>query len=162
MNALVSYQLIVFGWAILYGVTIGLSYDFIRILRRIVRHSKIFVALEDFFFWIIVGLFVFNYILRANSGSMRGFIFIGMSLGSLLYFLTISKWLIATFVKGLQLLINFFKMIFKTIFLPLKILLRPLKVFSQKTSKSLKKSKKWLIIGLRRFIKEVYYILKKV
>lgn len=162
MNIVVSNQLTIFGWAVLYGVIIGLVYDFVRIFRRIVPHARVFIGLEDFFFWMIAGLFIFNYIFNINQGVMRGFIFVGISLGCLLYLMTVSKLIIRYVTKLLFSLIKFIKMILKIMFTPLGILLKPIKFFSKKTTKGLKKSEKWLIIRLRRFIKEIYYILKKV
>lgn len=162
MNVFVSNQLYVFGWAILYGIMIGISYDFIRIIRRIISHSRVIVGIEDFFFWIIAGLFIFDYIFNANSGSMRGFIFVGISLGLVLYLLTLSKWIVDQVTKLLLSFIKLVKTILKIIFTPLTIILKPFRFFAKKTTKGLKKTEKWLIIKLRRFVKEIYYILKKI
>ncbi len=162
MNVVVENQLYVFGWAVFYGVMIGISYDLIRILRRIVGHSRVVVGIEDFFFWIIAGLFVFDYIFNTNSGSMRGFIFIGISLGILLYLMTLSKWIVAQVTKLLVYLIKTIKSILRVLLTPLVVVLKPFRFFAKKTTKGLKKSEKWAIIKLRRFMKEIYYILKKI
>lgn len=162
MNVIVSNQLYIFGWAILYGGIIGISYDLIRIVRRVVSHSQLLVGLEDFFFWMIAGLVVFNYIFNVNSGSMRGFIFIGLSLGMLLYFLTISKMIVTGGFKLLATAIKLVKTILKIVLTPFMMIFKPFRFIAKKTTKGLKKSEKWLIIRLRRFAKEIYYILKKI
>lgn len=161
MNVVVSNQLYVFGYAILYGVMLGISYDIIRIFRRIVKHSRFAIGLEDFFFWLSAGLIIFAYIFEVNQGTMRGFIFIGLILGITIYMLTVSKLFIIQITKLIKLLIKLIKIIINIILTPIKVLLKPIFFLGKKSRRGLKKSKKWLIIKLRRFFKDIYYIIKK-
>lgn len=75
--------------SILLGATMGISYDFLRILRRVIGHSNFFISLEDILFWIIWALIVIDNIHIYNSGELRGYVFLGLGLGCLIYIYTI-------------------------------------------------------------------------
>lgn len=162
MNILVSDQLYIFIWAVIFGGLLGLFYDMIRVFRRILPHEKLAIGIEDIIFWVIAVIVIFGYIFNTNDGIMRGFIFIGLSLGVTVYMLLFSRpfieyttKLIRTVLKGIK---NFFLWLFK----PIRMLLKPIGIFAQKSSKGLKKSEKWLIIRVRQFLKEIRIIINKI
>lgn len=97
------------------GVTIGVLFDFFRILRRTIKTSNIITYIEDVLFWILTGLLVLYNIWYFNSGEIRIYMFLGIILGVLIYMSTLSDILIKIFSKILQIIINILKLPFKTI-----------------------------------------------
>jgi len=72
------------------GAVLGLFYDFFRIFRRVVRHKTAATTIEDAIFWLVSTLLMFIFLLHRNFGEIRGFTFMGMALGAIIYFLTLS------------------------------------------------------------------------
>ena len=75
------------------GVVLGVLYDVFRILRRVLRHKTAATTIEDAIFWIISTLLMFIFLLERNFGDIRGFIFMGLALGAVLYFTMLSRFL---------------------------------------------------------------------
>lgn len=75
----------------LLGVLLLFFYDWFRILRRMIRHTWFFVALEDIVFWAIGGIISFYLVYEKNYGIVRAYAGFGMVLGMWLYYRTISK-----------------------------------------------------------------------
>ena len=62
------------------GILLLFAYDFFRILRAIIPHKKWVIFWQDYLFWLLSGFFVFLMIYHLNSGSIRGFCFMGILL----------------------------------------------------------------------------------
>lgn len=76
--------------ALLAGCVVFFTYCCIRIVRRIVKHNLFFVSLEDFFFWIGTGFFLFAEIYHTSGGNVRWFFVAGVIVGmGLAYSLTV-------------------------------------------------------------------------
>ena len=60
-----------------------ISYDVIRIFRRLIPHGTAAVAVEDILYWLICGVSIFRMLYLENSGAIRGFA--AVVLGMLLY-----------------------------------------------------------------------------
>ena len=86
-------EILLFARALWYGAALLAVYDCLRVLRRTVRHRGWVVAVEDLFYWIGAGFFIFAGLYRQNSGILRGYFFAGMALGMVLYFWGISPFL---------------------------------------------------------------------
>lgn len=80
------------------GVFLALLYDVVRVLRMLFRHWDWLVDLEDLLYWIFTGWSVFKTLFYFNRGALRGYAFLGLFLGVLLYTLTISR--LVLFVAG--------------------------------------------------------------
>ena len=91
------------------GILICLTYDIFRALRKSIKTSDLATYIEDIIFFIIVSIFLIYLIFIVNDGSIRGFIFIGLILGGVLYYFTLSKYFmnisifIFTFLKKILL-----------------------------------------------------------
>lgn len=107
-----AYLFLVFS---LTGVTIGVLFDFFRILRRTIKTSNIITYIEDILFWILTGLLVLYNIWYFNNGEIRVYMFLGIILGVLIYMSTLSNILIKIFSKILQIIIKVLELPFKTI-----------------------------------------------
>ena len=80
---------------ILLGGGMGLVYDGLRVFRHALPHKSFWVQLEDGLFWLIAVFLVFGVMLHANSGEIRFFSIFGLFGGMGLYFLTLSRLVIA-------------------------------------------------------------------
>ena len=64
-----------FLYALWWGMVLAFQYDTIRIIRRIIRHRRVFmIAVEDVIYWIYVGIRIFIICFYVNSGIIRLFI----------------------------------------------------------------------------------------
>lgn len=106
-------QLHIFSCFLFTGFLIGILFDIFRILRKSFRTSDILTYIQDFIFWILTGLILLYSIFTFNNGELRGYIFISIILGVILYFLTLSKYVIFIFTKIIAIIIYPFKIIWK-------------------------------------------------
>jgi hypothetical protein len=87
----VGKEISVFLQAILAGNLIYLVYSVIRVVRRLLKHNLFFVSLEDLFFWIGTGIYLFIKIYQTSDGSIRWYFVIGVFLGGLFTHLIIFR-----------------------------------------------------------------------
>ena len=109
--------------AVMVGAVIGLFYDVFRVLRKTARHNRLAVQLEDLVFWVAATGLTFYYMLHRNYGEIRPFILIGVAIGALLYFATISRWVIFVFVV----IVNYLKQVIVAV---VKIILVPVRLIA--------------------------------
>ena len=128
-----AYLFLVFS---LTGVTIGVLFDFFRILRRTIKTSNIITYIEDVLFWILTGLLILYNIWYFNNGEIRIYMFLGIILGVLIYMSTLSNFLIKIFSKILQIIIKVLELPFKTIIaIFIKIITAIVTIFAKITKK---------------------------
>ena len=84
-------ELSVFLQAGFAGNFIYLLYSVIRVLRRLWTHNLFFVSLEDLFFWIGTGIYLFIKIYHTSDGIIRWYFVIGVLLGGLITHFIISQ-----------------------------------------------------------------------
>lgn len=117
-----SSQAILFLIFAINGLIIGILFDFFRITRRSFKTGIILTSIEDIIFWILTGLIILYSIFIFNNGIIRGYMFIGLSCGIILYLLTLSSF----FIKINVSIINFIKriviIIFNILSIPIKFL----------------------------------------
>lgn len=140
---------------IISGILISILFDIFRVLRKSIKTSNIVTYIEDIIFCILVGSFLIWEIFFLSYGELRSYIFIGLILGGLIYFFTISKYFIkinvkiVTFLKGLILkIVNFLKRILLAIFTPIISLIR--------------KPIYFLCINIKKFSKNNFNIKQKI
>lgn len=128
-----AYLFLVFA---LTGVTIGILFDFFRILRRTIKTSNIITYVEDVLFWILTGLLILYNIWYFNNGEIRIYMFLGIILGVLIYMSILSNILIKIFSKILQIIIKVVELPFKTIIsIFRKIITLTITIFAKITKK---------------------------
>lgn len=69
----------------LWGVVLMFVYDFIEAFRIGFAHGKVLVMLEDWLFWSVASLLVFQMIFALNNGIIRSFFVIAFILGMFVY-----------------------------------------------------------------------------
>ena len=121
-----------FLYSLLLGAVIGIIYDIFRIIRMIFNNGKILVFFEDIVFFCIVIVLSTSFIMIAGDGALRGIYLIGELCGAVLYFCTISVFVLKLIKK---IIVKIKKIILK-ITEPVKIKLRKIIVnIKQKNSK---------------------------
>jgi len=103
------------------GGMLALVYDLLRAVRRKVR-GLISAALADLFFWIIAGAALFTLGMSAGGGQLRIFMLVFALIGAVLYFATLSRYVL-----------NMCDAVFNLLGKIAKIISRPLWFFIQKT-----------------------------
>lgn len=74
----------IFFYAGLSGIVILLSYQILRVFRRLLKHNLIMINLEDFLYWIAVSAYLFRQMYRTTYGSIRWFFVLGVVSGIIL------------------------------------------------------------------------------
>lgn len=162
MNEVIVGQFNIFIWAFVLGFTLGILYDLLRIVRRVIPHSKIIIGIEDLSFWLVASIIIFGYVFGSNNGTIRGFIIIGLGIGVILYINLFSDMVVDKMSKSILSVIRTLKKTLLFIFKPITIILKPIKFLLKNIIKGLKKIKKCLIIRVRGICKQIKYIFSKV
>ncbi|EOS50503.1 spore cortex biosynthesis protein YabQ [Lachnospiraceae bacterium MD335] len=84
------------------GVCMAFVYDLLRLFRRIVRHGRFAVDVEDLLYWTFCFFASFVILYYGNNGVIRFVAVFGAALGMLLYSVSIGR----VFVKFSYFLIN--------------------------------------------------------
>ena len=140
------------------GVVITIIYDLFRILRRIIKHTNFFIAIEDLFFWIGAGIFLFFMLYKTNNGMIRWFSVAGAGLGMLVYKYTIGEHLVEIMSTILKKTLDMVCRCLRFLFKPIKKLVK--RMFG-KGKRELKKFRKLLKKKLTGNIKKFKIILCK-
>ena len=108
-------ELYTFFLFILTGMSIGILFDFFRIIRKNFKTKDFITYIHDFLFWIFAGVILLYSIFTFNNGELRGYIIIGILIGTLIHILIFSKLLMEISSKIIEILkkifsipINFF------------------------------------------------------
>lgn len=84
MEAL-STQLYAFGIVMLAGISLGVLFDVFRVIRGLLRPGLFATPLLDLLFWAACTPVLILYLLLANWGELRGYVFIALILGFVFY-----------------------------------------------------------------------------
>ena len=131
------------------GVLIGVLFDIFRIIRKTFKTNDIITYLEDILFWILTGIIVIYAMYRFCDGELRFFMIIGIVMGTCLYIVTISQYVIKISVFIINILkkiliypiIAIYKLIRKIIFRPIFIICVNLRKIFNRFVKKNKKSR---------------------
>ena len=122
-------DLITFGISISSGIFMGAVFDFYRTVRRFSKPKGILSYLEDLIFWIIIGVIFFGLLVNTTDGILRGFVFIGVFFGFLLYMALLSNHILPLFISIFKLILDAFNEIMKIIKKPFGKIILLLKVY---------------------------------
>ena len=126
------------------GAVLGILYDCFRILRRVLYHKTVATTIEDAVFWIISTLLMFAFLLERNFGDIRGFIFMGLALGAVLYFTMISRF----FTKFAMMMLRWLKKM-------LLVIISPIIIASAACKKRLKSGQRYVKIRGRTIYQQM-------
>ena len=91
MSAGINEQLWIFILMFIYGAVAACIFDVLRSIHRIFKPSALTVGIGDIIFWLIISVLTFFAIFISNNGQIRFYEFFAMILGSIIYFLMLSK-----------------------------------------------------------------------
>lgn len=91
MADLIYDEMQLFGICMLLGAMLALVYDGVRIFRLLFCHRDWMVDVEDIAYWLFTASMVFRTLFRYNQGALRGYAFLGMFLGVIVYVVSFSK-----------------------------------------------------------------------
>lgn len=148
------------------GMAIGLFYDFFRIARKVIPHAGWVVQLQDLLFWVAATIGVFYFMLLRNFGEIRMFAILGVVIGAVLYFYTISKPVLKVSVT----VVNFIKRVISTaihiITTPIRFIFNllnpPIKKLATKQHKHLRQVARYGKIQVKKQIRNWEILRKKV
>lgn len=145
----VSSQAIDFFEFVLIGMLISFIFDFFRSYRKIKKVNTVVVIIQDIIYFIIVTLIIIFSIVKVLDSQIRLYIFMGIILGSSVYFSTISKYIIKLYIYTF----NISSKVISDFLLPLKLNIQFL-------HKSLKKMQKIWKKCCKLFFYMLFYIYK--
>jgi len=102
-------DVVVFLTTIYGGIIIGLIYDFYRATKKNFKVPKLFTIIHDTLFWIVVTMLVFVTINVVESFDLRYYHFVALFIGFILYYNTISKFILTAMNKVVYFITNLFK-----------------------------------------------------
>lgn len=81
----INWELFFFLRAFFLGFCMRMGYDIFLVLRRLWKHGRFWIAMEDFIFWGMGSILMFGLLFRENNGTPRGFALLGILSGMILY-----------------------------------------------------------------------------
>ena len=147
--------------SILMGLVITFAYDWILIFRKLFRHGKFWMSVEDFIYWFVCGIGVFYMLYHENNGVLRWFAVMGAALGMLFYKWTIKNRLVNIMSTCIHKIMWFIFQVIQVVLKPLKCLFSAIRRFVRFLKKKFKKVKEFIKKRLTVFIKTLRIILCK-
>lgn len=141
--------------SLLLGGGIIILYDCLRILRRVIKHSRIFITGEDILYWIICGFLIFRMFHNENDGVLRGFSAIGIVSGMIICQCTISKLLVKYLSLIINKLINYIAKLIRVLLKPFSYVCRKSRKIMYNAGKNGKKGIKNITKGLKKVLKTI-------
>lgn len=108
-------------YALLAGILTGLMFDLYRIIRGR-KVPKFIIAIEDTLFWILAAMIIFAFLLYTNYAFLGAYVYIFMLISLGLYMKFISNRCIRFELEVVNILSKVFRIIFKNIIYPFKII----------------------------------------
>lgn len=147
--------------SILMGLIITFAYDWILIFRKLFRHGKFWISVEDFLYWFVCGISVFYMLYKENNGVLRWFAVVGAAIGMFCYKLTIKDKFINVMSTYIHKIMWFAFRVIQIVLKPLKCLFFGVRRFVRFLIKKFKKVKEFIKKRLTVFIKTLRMVLCK-
>lgn len=122
MGASVSEQTIVFLAMSVCGAVIGILFDLFRSFRLLARPKGAAVHVSDFLFCLLAMTVLFGGLIYFNNGQLRWYVFLGLILGGILYFLICSAYLLSFFMFIERAFVKIIRIILKILLTPARFL----------------------------------------
>ena len=119
MEFSIAQEAYVFLASALCGVFISIIYDILRIVRSYVKTTHAVTNTQDLVFWCIALVIMFFTVFHTNHGYVRWYEFLGVFLGAILYFLTLSKAFCIVIKKIIDIFFKIFVFFCKNLLTPL-------------------------------------------
>lgn len=93
-----KFQFFSFIGALTLGGILSLFYDIFRALRKVKNFTYINIFLQDIFCFLIFAFTTFIYLLSVTNGEIRGYVLIGIALGFIMMYYTVSKYFLVILI----------------------------------------------------------------
>lgn len=147
--------------SVLVGLIITFAYDWILIFRKLFKHGKFWISVEDFIYWFVCGISVFYMLYRENNGVLRWFAVVGATLGMSFYKVTIKNRFVNIMSTYIYKIMCFAFRVIQVVLKPLKCLFFGIRRFVRFLNKKFKKVKEFIKKRLTVFIKTLRMVLCK-
>ncbi|MCL2851625.1 MAG: spore cortex biosynthesis protein YabQ [Defluviitaleaceae bacterium] len=138
----VSEQARLFLFACAAGFVIGLVYDAFRIIRLAVPHPSFLIQLEDVLYWALASAGMFIFMQYTTGGEVRAYSIFGTALGALIYFMTLSAFIMAVSTAIINLVKKILAAIITVALIPVRLILHILAIPYGAAKKFLRLAKK--------------------
>ncbi|MCL2702704.1 MAG: spore cortex biosynthesis protein YabQ [Defluviitaleaceae bacterium] len=161
-----SGQAMLFLTTVVIGLGAGLFYDLFRILRLYIKHRAIVIHAEDLIYWLAVAAVTFYIFLNRHYGEIRGFCFVGVGLGMVIYFTVLSGFFLRAACRLINLLLKIINRVIRILTAPLRafyrLMRKPLRYLKEVIKKVLQNIGNYVKIKMLSFRRDMRIILKKV
>ena len=147
--------------SILMGLIITSAYDWILIFRKLFKHGKLLMSVEDFLYWFACGIGVFYMLYKENSGVLRWFAVMGAALGMFFYKIIIKNWFVNIMSTCIHKILCLIFHLIQIVLKPIKCLFSVVRRFVRFLNKRFKKVKEFVKKRLTVFIKNLRMVLCK-
>jgi len=108
-------EAIFFLTSILCGMGLVFVYDMFRILRRLLPHGNLWIGIEDICYWLFCTVLVFLLLYQGNDGRVRGFAFLGIAIGVVVYAWLLSRFIVTLCVKVFGAILKLLRKVLRTL-----------------------------------------------
>lgn len=130
MEISVSNQAIVFLGMVLCGVVCGVVFDIFRAIRRCRKSANSVIAAQDLLFWIIELVIVYMAAFRLNYAHVRAYEGIALVIGSVIYFMTLSKYTVRFVCICIAFAVKITLLVLTPVMKAARLALRPIKALT--------------------------------
>lgn len=121
---IIAVQVHLFLINVVYGILLGIWYEFFRTLRKNFAHKDKIVHLEDIIFCVTASLGIFILFQVYNQGIVRFYCLMGLECGILFYFFICSKWIGRIIYVFVNIFSKIMKKIGNIVFFPVKLIMK--------------------------------------
>ena len=147
--------------SVLMGLVITFAYDWILIFRRLLKHGRILMSVEDLIYWFVCGISVFYMLYRENSGVLRWFAVVGATLGMFFYKIIFKNRFVNIMSTYIHKIMWFILRVIQIVLKPIKCLISVARRFVRFVFRLLKKVREFIKKRLTVFIKTLRMVLCK-
>ena len=155
-------EVVFFLHSILMGLVITFAYDWVLIVRKLFRHGRFLMSVEDFIYWFVCGIGVFYMLYKENNGVLRWFAVMGAALGMLFYKLIIKNRFINIMSTCIHKIMWFIFRVIQIVLKPVKCLFLAARRCVRFVLRKLKKVKEFIKKRLTACLKTIRIILHKL
>lgn len=82
-----------FFMSMLWGIGVAVTYDVLRIFRRVIKPAHWLYYMQEILFWLAEALLIFRLLYIYDDGAIRSYTMLGLVAGMVLYTWLIGRWL---------------------------------------------------------------------
>jgi spore cortex biosynthesis protein YabQ len=127
----VWFQVYILAAMLVWGGILGIIFDIYRFIVPTTKFKGITQYILDSLFWLVIIIITFIVLILTNYGEVRFYLILGMTLGLVLYYLTLSRLVIKLLVFIKKVLLKILKVI-NGILKPFKKLLNKITLIKRK------------------------------